>query len=93
LLDITIRGEPHMSSLRRLYYDLFSKIYDMEHAKPRKRIPRLLFYVRLYFLGSKDAKKFLGEEESILGKRFINIAGQMSPTGQSKLIYAEKVLR
>ncbi len=62
----------------------------MEHAKPRKRIPRLLFYVRLYFLGSKDARKFLGEEESILGERFINIAGQMSPTGQSKLIYAEK---
>ena len=62
----------------------------MEHAKPLKRIPRLLFYVRLFFLGSKDAKKFLGEEETILGERFKNITGQMNPTGQSKLIYGEK---
>jgi demethylmenaquinone methyltransferase/2-methoxy-6-polyprenyl-1,4-benzoquinol methylase len=62
----------------------------MEHAKPQKRIPRLLFYVRIFFLGTKEARKFLGEEESILGERFKNVAGQMSPTGQSKLIYAEK---
>jgi len=62
----------------------------MEHAKPQKRIPRLLFYVRIFFLGSKDARKFLGEEESILGGSFKNVAGQMSPTGRSKLIYGEK---
>jgi demethylmenaquinone methyltransferase/2-methoxy-6-polyprenyl-1,4-benzoquinol methylase len=62
----------------------------MEHAKPQKRIPRLLFYVRIFFLGAKDARKFLGEEESILGERFKNVAGEMSPTGQSKLIYVEK---
>ena len=62
----------------------------MEHAKPKKLFLRLLFYVRLLFLGSKDARKFLAEEESIFGERFENIAGQMSPTGQSKLIYAEK---
>jgi demethylmenaquinone methyltransferase/2-methoxy-6-polyprenyl-1,4-benzoquinol methylase len=62
----------------------------MEHAKPQKRIPRLLFYVRVLFLGAKDARKFLGEEETILGGRFKKVAGQMSPTGQSKLIYAEK---
>jgi ubiquinone/menaquinone biosynthesis C-methylase UbiE len=62
----------------------------MEHAKPQKRIPRFLFYVRIFFLGSKDARRFLGEEESILGAHFKNVAGQMSPTGQSKLIYGEK---
>jgi ubiquinone/menaquinone biosynthesis C-methylase UbiE len=53
----------------------------MEHAKPQRRIPRLLFYIRILFLG---------EEETILGGRFKKVAGQMSPTGQSKLIYAEK---
>ena len=62
----------------------------MEHAKPQKRIPRLLLYVRILFLGAKDARKFLREEEAILGERFKKVAGQMSPTGQSKLIYAEK---
>jgi len=62
----------------------------MEHAKPRKQIPRLLFYIRILFLGAKDARKFLGEEESILEGCFKKVAGQVSPTGQSKLIYAEK---
>jgi demethylmenaquinone methyltransferase/2-methoxy-6-polyprenyl-1,4-benzoquinol methylase len=62
----------------------------MEHAKPQKRIPRFFFYFRIFFLGAKDARKFLGEEESILGEHFKNVMGEMSPTGQSKLIYAEK---
>jgi ubiquinone/menaquinone biosynthesis C-methylase UbiE len=62
----------------------------MEHAKPKRLFPRLLFYVRLFFLGAKDARKFLAEEGSIFGKRFKNITRVMSPTGQSKLIYAEK---
>jgi len=62
----------------------------MEHAKPEKFIARLLFYIRIFFLGSKDARKFLAEEGSIFGERFKNITKVMSPTGQSKLIYGEK---
>ena len=62
----------------------------MEHAKPQKWIPRLLFYVRIFFLGTKDARKFLAEEGSIFGERFKNITKEMSPTGQSKLISGEK---
>jgi ubiquinone/menaquinone biosynthesis C-methylase UbiE len=62
----------------------------MEHAKPEKRIPRLFFYVRLFFLGSKDARTFLVDEKSILGECFKNIRNEMSPTGRSKLIYGEK---
>ncbi|OGP88444.1 MAG: hypothetical protein A2156_03175 [Deltaproteobacteria bacterium RBG_16_48_10] len=62
----------------------------MEHAKPEKFIPRLLFYIRIFFLGASGAKNFLEEEEAVLGERFKNIAKEMSPTGQSKLIYGEK---
>jgi len=62
----------------------------MEHAKPEKAFVRLLFYIRIFFLGSKDAKKFLAEEGSIFGERFKNITKVMSLTGQSKLIYGEK---
>jgi len=62
----------------------------MEHAKPEKLVPRLFFYVRLFFLGSRDARKFLSEKNTIFGKRFKNITKMMSPTGQSKLIYGEK---
>jgi demethylmenaquinone methyltransferase/2-methoxy-6-polyprenyl-1,4-benzoquinol methylase len=62
----------------------------MEHAKPKRLFPRVLFYVRLFFLGAKDARKFLSEEGAIFGKSFKNITRVMSPTGQSKLIYGEK---
>jgi ubiquinone/menaquinone biosynthesis C-methylase UbiE len=62
----------------------------MEHAKPKKLFPRLLFYVRIFFLGAKDVRKFLREEDSIFEGEFKNITKVMSPTGQSKLIYAEK---
>jgi demethylmenaquinone methyltransferase/2-methoxy-6-polyprenyl-1,4-benzoquinol methylase len=62
----------------------------MEHAKPEKLFPRLLFYIRLFFLGSKDAKKFLMEEGTIFGESFKNVNKEMSPTGKSKLILGEK---
>ncbi len=62
----------------------------MEHAKPEKSLPRILFYIRILFFGAKDARKFLMEEESIFGKNFENIGKMMSPTGKSKLIYGEK---
>jgi ubiquinone/menaquinone biosynthesis C-methylase UbiE len=62
----------------------------MEHAKPQRRIPRLLFYVRIFFLGAKDARKFLIEEGSIFGESFNNVTKVMSPTGRSKLICGEK---
>jgi ubiquinone/menaquinone biosynthesis C-methylase UbiE len=62
----------------------------MEHAKPKRLFPRLLFYVRIFFLGARDARKFLREEDSIFGGEFKNITNELSPTGQSKLIYGEK---
>jgi ubiquinone/menaquinone biosynthesis C-methylase UbiE len=62
----------------------------MEHAKPQRRIPRLFFYVRILFLGARDVREFLAQEESIFGDRFKSITKEMSPTGQSKLIYSEK---
>ncbi len=62
----------------------------MEHAIPKKFVTKFFFYIRLLFLGSSDAKRFLMEEEAVLGKKFKNIVGELSPTGQSKLIYGEK---
>jgi demethylmenaquinone methyltransferase/2-methoxy-6-polyprenyl-1,4-benzoquinol methylase len=62
----------------------------MEHTKPEKLFPRMLFYVRILFLGSKDTRKFLTEEGSIFEGKFKNIKKEMSPTGKSKLIYGEK---
>jgi demethylmenaquinone methyltransferase/2-methoxy-6-polyprenyl-1,4-benzoquinol methylase len=62
----------------------------MEHAKPEKLTAKLLFYIRIFFLGASDVKKFLEKEEAVLGERFKNIGKEISPSGQSKLIYGEK---
>jgi ubiquinone/menaquinone biosynthesis C-methylase UbiE len=62
----------------------------MEHARPQGRIQRLFFYVRIFFLGARDVREFLAQEELIFGDQFKSITKEMSPTGQSKLIYAEK---
>jgi ubiquinone/menaquinone biosynthesis C-methylase UbiE len=62
----------------------------MEHAKPQRPLLRIFFYIRIFFLGSKDARKFLAGEESIFPKDFENVRKMRSPTGQSMLIYGEK---
>jgi ubiquinone/menaquinone biosynthesis C-methylase UbiE len=62
----------------------------MEHAKPQRRISRLFFYLRILFLGARDVREFLEQEESIFGDQFKSITKEMSPTGQSKLIHGEK---
>jgi ubiquinone/menaquinone biosynthesis C-methylase UbiE len=62
----------------------------MEHATPQRPFIRLLFYIRILFLGAKDVRTFLTHEESIFGGRFNKITTTMSPTGKSKLITGEK---
>ncbi len=62
----------------------------MEHARPGKPFLRILFYIRMIICGGKGAKKFLAAEESFFGKNFVDIRKEMSPTGQSKLICADK---
>ena len=62
----------------------------MEHAKPQRFLLRILFYIRIFFLGSKDARKFLAEEEFVLPGDFGKVRKRRSPTGQSMLIYGEK---
>ena len=62
----------------------------MEHARPRKPFLRILFHLRMFLCGGKGAKKFLAAQESFFGKNFTDIRKEMSPTGQSKLLYAEK---
>jgi ubiquinone/menaquinone biosynthesis C-methylase UbiE len=62
----------------------------MEHATPQRLLLRLLFYIRILFLGSKDVMTFLAHEESIFGAEFDHITTAMSPTGKSKLISGEK---
>jgi ubiquinone/menaquinone biosynthesis C-methylase UbiE len=87
-----LKGPERMNSVRQVARVLKEggRFCLMEHARPEKLFLRLLFHVRIFFLGSKDAKRFLAQGESIFNEEFINTSTAMSPTGQSKLIYAEK---
>lgn len=62
----------------------------MEHAKPEGRLARLLFSLRIRFLGSSDAKGFLEKEMDVLGDRFGPVRMEMAPRGKSKLIWGER---
>jgi len=62
----------------------------MEHAEPEGRLAKLLFFLRIRFLGSSDAKGFLEKEMDLLADRFRRIRMEMAPTGKSKLIWGER---
>jgi len=62
----------------------------MEHAEPEGRVAKLFFYLRIRFLGSKDARGFFENESDNLGNRFGRITTEMAPTGKSKLICGER---
>jgi ubiquinone/menaquinone biosynthesis C-methylase UbiE len=62
----------------------------MEHARPEKPLPRILFYLRMFLLGGKGGRKLLREGEPIFVRNFENMRKAMSPTGQSNLICGEK---
>jgi ubiquinone/menaquinone biosynthesis C-methylase UbiE len=62
----------------------------MEHAEPEGRLAKLLFFLRIRFLGSSDAKGFLEKEMDVLSDRFRRVRMEMAPTGKSKLIWGER---
>jgi len=62
----------------------------MEHAEPEGSMAKIFFYLRIRFLGSKDARGFFENEAATLGSRFRHITMEMAPTGKSKLICGER---
>lgn len=62
----------------------------MEHAEPEGRVAKLFFFVRICFLGSRDAGGFFENESNIFGHRFERITTEMAPTGKSKLMCGER---
>lgn len=58
----------------------------MEHEVPRKRWIRMLFYLRIYFMGSGDAKEFISGRVDFFKKIFPRVSVSHSPSGKSKLL-------
>lgn len=62
----------------------------MEHEVPENPFVKMLFYLRMYFMGSTDAKIFLKEDTLPFKEEFRKVKKEITTTGKSKLIWAEK---
>jgi ubiquinone/menaquinone biosynthesis C-methylase UbiE len=62
----------------------------MEHEIPRHPVVKLLFYVRLFSMGSKDAREFAKGGLEPLEKIFPQVSLSHSRTGKSKLMSCRK---
>jgi ubiquinone/menaquinone biosynthesis C-methylase UbiE len=62
----------------------------MEHEVPSRPLLRLLFYMRLYTMGSADAREFVQGGLERLQEIFSRIAVTHSPSGKSRLMICQK---
>jgi ubiquinone/menaquinone biosynthesis C-methylase UbiE len=62
----------------------------MEHEVPSPPIIRLFFYMRLFTMGSGDAREFLQGGPDRLQEIFSRISVNHSPSGKSKLMICQK---
>jgi hypothetical protein len=62
----------------------------MEHDVPKNPLIKILFYIRLLFMGKKEALVFLKEEMNIFREYFVDVIKENTPSGKSKLISCKK---
>ncbi len=58
----------------------------LEHDVPKRRVPRLLFYLRLLSMGRERAIAILRHEGEILSRYFPRVSRLRTPTGRSKIM-------
>jgi hypothetical protein len=62
----------------------------IEHEVPRRPLIRLLFYLRLFTMGSADAREFLRGGIDRLQEIFSRIVVNHSPSGKGRLMIRQK---
>jgi ubiquinone/menaquinone biosynthesis C-methylase UbiE len=87
-----LKGEARRTALleMRRVVDPDGVVLLMEHEVPRRRLVRFLFYVRLFFMGSSDAREFLRGGLEPLQRIFSRVSLSHSPSGKSKLMSCDK---
>jgi ubiquinone/menaquinone biosynthesis C-methylase UbiE len=65
----------------------------MEHEVPRRRLPRLLFKVRLAVIGAEGTRASLGGEIHEIGRVFARVHKEVLPPGKSKILTGDKGLQ
>jgi len=83
-----LKGETRLLSLQEMKRVVSEEglVLLMEHEVPRKWWIRMLFYLRIYSMGSGDAKEFISGGVDFFRKIFPRVSVTHSPSGKSKLL-------
>jgi demethylmenaquinone methyltransferase/2-methoxy-6-polyprenyl-1,4-benzoquinol methylase len=62
----------------------------MEHLPPKRVLIKLLYFIRIYLLGSRGVRSFVGSEEAELGRVLVRVGTVMSEGGKTKAVFGSK---
>lgn len=87
-----LKGETRQQALREMKRVVRRDGYVllMEHEVPRHPVIKILFYIRMHSLGSKDAREFMKGGVEYLKNIFPRVTTSHSRTGKSKLLSCRK---
>jgi ubiquinone/menaquinone biosynthesis C-methylase UbiE len=66
------------------------KFVMMEHLPPTHALVRLLYLIRIYVLGSRGVRSFVGAEEEELRRVLVRVGTVMSEGGKTKAVFGFK---
>ena len=64
----------------------------MEHEVPENRLVRMLFYIRIFSMGRKQAVEILKQGERIFRNNFSRVEKSLTEDGKSKIVICEKTV-
>jgi demethylmenaquinone methyltransferase/2-methoxy-6-polyprenyl-1,4-benzoquinol methylase len=87
-----LKGETQDQALREIVRVLKPKgtFLLMEHDVPANPFVRVLFYFRLFFVGTGRAVTFLRHEREVLERYFGSVEKVVAPAGRSKVMICRK---
>jgi ubiquinone/menaquinone biosynthesis C-methylase UbiE len=87
-----LKGEAREKALREMgrVIQPDGLVLLMEHEIPNRPLIRLLFYMRMFIVGSSDAREFTQGGIQRLKRVFSRVALSHSPSGKSRLIICQK---
>jgi ubiquinone/menaquinone biosynthesis C-methylase UbiE len=65
----------------------------MEHLPPNQSFIKLLYLARIYLLGTKGVRAFVGFEEKELSRFFVNVETVIGPGGKTKAVLGHKLFK
>jgi ubiquinone/menaquinone biosynthesis C-methylase UbiE len=87
-----LKGNTSVRCLRETYRVLKEgkRFLMMEHDVPENRFVRMLFFVRIFFMGRKKTLEILRDEERIFRNNFNWVEKSKTEDGKSKIVVCEK---